>query len=102
MKVSVHQQNKVARFEITGDIDEPGAAVLKSKFRELNRSSLTDVILDFKKVTHIGSAGIGKLLLLYKDLAPLDITLKIVNSSASVWELLRMVKLDTIFTISRG
>ncbi len=102
MKVSVIQQGATARFEIIGDIDEPGAAILKSKFRELNQSSLKDVILDFKKVSHIGSAGIGKLLLLYKDLAPHEIALKIVNSSSSVFELLRMVKLDTIFTISRA
>ncbi len=102
MKVSIIQQGKTARLEIIGDIDEPGAAILKSKFGELDRSSLTEVILDFNKVTHIGSAGIGKLLLLYKDLAPLSIALKITNSSASVYELLKMVKLDTIFIISKA
>ncbi|MCP4688306.1 MAG: STAS domain-containing protein [Desulfobacterales bacterium] len=102
MKVTVISQGSDARLDIAGDVDEAGAAILKSKFNELDKSSVKNVIIDFAKVNHIGSAGIGKLLLLYKDLAPLDITLKIVNTSSTVFELFKMVKLDSIFKITRA
>ena len=57
------------RIAIGGEIDERGAEELKKRFREIQGSRHPQVVIDFKEVTHIGSAGIGKLLVLYKDLA---------------------------------
>jgi len=102
MEMTVTQEGYRARFEISGDIDEPGAENLKRRFRELNFSMLREVSFDFRKVTHIGSAGIGKLLLFYKDLALNGGKIRIENVSESVYELFRVLKLDTIFTISKN
>ncbi len=101
MELNIIQDGKQARFEIRGDVDEPGAEDLKQRFRELNISSLEEVTFDFKNVTHIGSAGIGKLLLFYKDMALNGGRIKIENVSEAVYELFSILKLDTIFTISK-
>jgi len=102
MELTVRQDGSQARFVIKGDIDEPGAENLKSRFRDLDVSSLMEVSFDFKEVTHIGSAGIGKLLLFYKDLALNGGTISIQNVSPSVYELFNVLKLDTIFSILRA
>ena len=88
------------RFFPRETIDEHGAEALKSRFRDLTVASLKEVVLDFKNVSHIGSAGIGKLLLFYKDLAVNDGILRVVNVSSSINELFRMLKLNTVFSVT--
>ncbi len=62
--------------------------------------SCEEVVFDFKDVSHIGSAGIGKLLLFYRELALKGGTLKVENSSQTVSGLLKMVELDCLFGVS--
>lgn len=102
MDLAVSQEDERVRFEIAGNVDEKGAEELKRRFRELSMMDIEKVVFDFEKVTHIGSAGIGKLLLFYKDLAVTGGSIQIVNASETVYELLTVLKLDTIFTISKG
>lgn len=101
MELTVSQEGSRAGFQVAGNIDERGAEELKRRFRELNISNINEVVFDFGKVTHIGSAGIGKLLLFYKDLAVTGGKIKIINTTETVFELLTVLKLDTIFTITR-
>jgi len=100
MEISVVQNGDKALFKIEGEIDEIGAEELKRRFRDLNTSSLREATFDFRDVTHIGSAGIGKLLLFYKDLALIGGNIKIENVSETIRELFSVLKLDTIFSIS--
>ncbi len=102
MEITVTRQGEQARFEIAGRIDENGAEALKQRFREINADDLKEVVFDFRNVVHIGSAGIGKLLLFYKDLALKDGGLRIENASQTVYELFKVLKLDTIIDISRA
>ena len=66
MEISVNQTEEHAHFSLKGTIDEEAAQTLKTKFNSLNKSILKEVVFDFSQVDHIGSAGIGKLLLFYK------------------------------------
>ena len=101
MELIVTREGGQVFFEIGGDIDESGADKIKSRFRQLNTSAINEAVFDFSKVRHIGSAGIGKLLLIYKDLAINGGSLRIENASEAIYELMRVLKLDTIFKISR-
>ncbi len=102
MELSVSREGDRARFHINGMIDEKGAEELKRRFRELNLNGLDEVVFDFKDVTHIGSAGIGKLLLFYKDMALKDGRVSIRNASQTIYELFNVLKLNTIFQISKA
>lgn len=100
MELTVTQKGQQAEFKIDGGIDEPGAEDLKAKFGELDLSSLETVVFDFSRVNHIGSAGIGKLLLFYKNLNASGGNLHIRNASASIQELFSLLKLNAIFNVS--
>ncbi|QTA78917.1 STAS domain-containing protein [Desulfonema limicola] len=102
MDLTMTQEGTRARFTINGKIDENGAEELKARFQTLNRASMTEVVFDFRNVSHIGSAGIGKLLLFYKDLAVSGGSIKIEGASENICEMFRVLKLDTIFSVSRG
>ncbi len=99
MDISVSQDKNNVTFTISGAIDEQGAQTLKSKFRALDINRIKTVVLDFSGVTHIGSAGIGKLLLLYKDLAIGGGEIHIVNISETIYSLMTTLKLDSVFKI---
>ena len=107
MKLVITQEAERAYFSINfesgkGNIDERGAEELKNHFKSLNISSVKEVIFDFANVNYIGSAGIGKLLLFYKDMALNGGKITIKNVSPSIYELFNVLKLDTIFTIIKN
>ena len=102
MELSIQTTDDRAVFTIKGNIDEQGAEELKRRFREQNISKLKEVAFDFRHVIHIGSAGIGKLLLFYKDLAIHDGRIVIQNVSPTIYELFNVLKLNSIFTIQKA
>ncbi|MCB2226401.1 MAG: STAS domain-containing protein [Desulfarculaceae bacterium] len=100
MEFKVIPQDDKARIEIAGNIDERGAEEMKRRFLDLDLSSLNEIILDFSGVTFIGSSGIGKLLLLYKNLVPHGGEVRIDNLSKDIYTMFKVVKLDKIFKLS--
>jgi anti-anti-sigma factor len=100
MEISVTQTGDQVRFTLAGRIDEKAAEQLKEKFLSLSLASIKLVIFDFNDVLHIGSAGIGKLLLFYKDISTVDGTMRIENAQPTVYDLMKLVKLDTVFSVS--
>ena len=102
MKITITQEAGCARLHVDGDVDERGAEELKRRFRELNVASLAEAVFDFSNVGHIGSAGIGKLLLFYKDMAVGGGKIRIENLNEAVYDLFALLKLETIFTLSKA
>ena len=102
MELTVDHHQTSARLTIRGEIDGPGAEKLKTGFHSLDKALLKSVVLDFNGVTHIGSAGIGKLLLFYKDIAIGGGTMEIINVPAPIYDLLLMLKLDSVFNIQKA
>lgn len=100
MNLTITQQGEQVRIEVVGSIDERGAEELKRRFLELDMSGLKEVNFDFGGVTFIGSAGIGKLLLLYKNVATQGGKISIENMSKDIYTMFKVVKLDKIFNIS--
>ena len=102
MNLSVNQENTRAHFQVSGHIYEAEADQLKSAFKSLDVQSIKEVTIDFAEVEHIGSAGIGKLLLLYKELTVAGGKIRIDNLSADLYELFLAMKLDSLFTLSQA
>jgi anti-sigma B factor antagonist len=88
-----------ARLTVTGEIDERGAEEFKGRLQGLLGSHMKEVVIDFDGVTYIGSSGIGKLLLFYKNLAVHGGQVQVVNVQPDIHQLFRELKLDSIFTI---
>ncbi len=102
MDIKVEADQDQARIEVVGSIDERGAENLKRSFLDLDIGSMNNVVLDFDGVTFIGSAGIGKLLLLYKNLAEHGGQLRIENLSKDIYTMFKVVKLDQVFQLSQA
>lgn len=102
MDVRIESRENTLRFIVTGKIDERGAEDLKSRFQEHYRPGIQTVVFDFSQVGHIGSAGIGKLLLFYKELAVTGGNLVIENADETVFELFKTLRLNTIFSVRKA
>jgi anti-sigma B factor antagonist len=100
MEVNVVANDDQVRIDIVGNIDERGAEEIKRRFLDLDLASYKQVVLDFSGVTFIGSSGIGKLLLLYKNLSHHGGTVHIDNMPKDIYNMFKVVKLDKIFKIS--
>ncbi len=100
MELTVNTEGDRVTIEVVGSIDERGAEDLKRRFLELDVNSIQEVVFDFSGVTFIGSAGIGKLLLFYKNLASHGGRVAIENMSKDIYTMFKVVKLDKIFSIS--
>ena len=102
MNIAVTRENHSVHLVLQGEIDELAAEELKKRLRDIALTVPQRVEIDFAGVTHIGSAGIGKLLVFYKDLAIHGAVLALVRVPAPIYHLFREMKLDSIFSITEG
>jgi len=101
MEFSVNREKNTTHFVISGDIDEKGAELLSHHFKELSaKKSVEELILDFKSVRYIGSSGIGVIILFYKKLAMSGGSIRIINVSGEISELLSDLDINKIIKIS--
>lgn len=102
MNIAITRENHTVRLVLQGEIDELAAEELKKRLRDVALTAPQRVEIDFAAVTHIGSAGIGKLLVFYKDLAIHGAVLALVRVPSPIFHLFREMKLDSIFSIAEG
>lgn len=86
---------------LAGNVDQVGAEELKQHLKGLNLSKADKVVVDFANVSYIGSAGVGKLLLLYKNLPSHETPMLLVGLSSEIMDLFKEMNLDEIFTLTR-
>jgi len=102
MKVQSRGDEKKIHIEITGSINQAGAEELKKHLNGLNLQHVKEILIDFSKISYIGSAGVGKFLLLYKNLVVEDARIRMINVSKDIYSLLMDMKLDEFFSIEKG
>jgi len=102
MNIETIQNGDQVRIVLQGIVDEKGAEELKQHVVQLNLNSAREVIIDCREVRHIGSSGIGKMLLIYKQLASRGGAFSVINLPGPMFELFNELKLNTLFTISRA
>ncbi len=101
MDVNVTRDGENVRLQVKGRIDETGAEEMKRRFNELPLNAIKMVDFDFSRVSHIGSAGLGKLLLFYKAAKQNGGAIRISGASQPIYDLLMELELNQIFTISQ-
>ncbi|MEW6266417.1 MAG: STAS domain-containing protein [Thermodesulfobacteriota bacterium] len=101
MDIAVAQTGNSARIMLKGHVDERGAEALKAGLTDLPWDSLKEVVFDFRDVTRIGSAGIGQLLLFYKNLTGAGGIMRLEGVPAATYELFQGLKLDTLFSMTK-
>ena len=101
MEISTDTQGQTSVVRVSGRVDEQGAETMKASLGSLSLSGISEVQIDFKGLTYIGSSGIGKLLLFYKNIGVQQIRLKVINVPTQIYDLLLELKLNTVFTIEK-
>jgi len=102
MKATVRKLGRVAVVDIVGKITiGEGDVVLREKVHELLDAGENRILLNLEKVKYMDSAGIGELVACYKRAKEKDGTVKLLNPSGKVYDLLQLTKLEEVFDTYR-
>lgn len=103
MELQSKTTGDTVEFRLIGSVDEAGARELGKAFQKLPDQGVGQVVLDFAAVTYIGSAGVGKLLLLYKKVALSGGRISIEHIPGHIHTLLaKDMNLGQLFTLKQG
>lgn len=101
MNISARQDSGRLLVSVVGRVDEEGAAQLKNELSLAETANISEVVLDVGGVTFIGSAGIGKLLVLYNKVAKRNVSIRLVNVPSDIYSLFHSMKLDQLFDLTK-
>jgi anti-sigma B factor antagonist len=101
MTIHMQTDNNTATLNISGEIDTKASFDLSEHFKQImDNDAVTHVILVLKEVPNISSAGIGKVLKLFKYLNSKGGSLKINGISTELYKLFKEIHLNKIISIS--
>jgi anti-sigma B factor antagonist len=99
MKYSIRRDGDWVVISLTGAINFESVETLRSVFDKVLLEGGKMVRLDLKKVPVSNSAGIGSILMFYKNLKKRDGLLEIKGISKNLAEMFRLIKLDTVIQV---
>ena len=98
MKATIRKLGKVSVVDISGKITiGEGDVQLREKVNELLDAGESRILLNLEKVKYMDSAGIGELVACYKRAKEKEGTVKLLNPSGKVYDLLQLTKLEEVF-----
>jgi anti-sigma B factor antagonist len=99
-KLNTRQVGDVVVVDVTGRITlGEGSSNLREGIRELMAQGTRKILLNLGEVTYIDSSGIGELVSAYTSVSGQGGTLKLLNLTKRVKDLLQITKLYTVFDI---
>jgi len=102
MDITVSGPDDRLVVSIKGDIYIDQADELLQTFKDIIEKEPKEVLLDIDGLKSITSSGIGKIVLLYKELQKKNGTLKIQGANKTIMEIFKIVKLDKLVEIDSG
>lgn len=99
MEIEQRIAGNVAIIKVTGDItlDKGGDVLLKDKVQSILQQCHTQVLVDLSDVLYVDSAGLGQLVQAYATAKNRGGTLKLMNVTKRLRDLLVVTKLLTVF-----
>ena len=99
MQIEQRTSGDVAIVAISGDItlSKGGDVLLKDKIQSLLQQGHRKIVLDMGKVSYVDSAGLGQLVQVYATTSHLGGSLKLLNLTKRLRDLLVLTKLLTVF-----
>jgi anti-anti-sigma factor len=99
MKISVSESDDQITVKLKGDIYTEQGDELHEVFLEIVDKNPKEVVIDLAELKSITSSGIGKIVLLYKELKQKQGRIRIVGANSTIMQIFKIVKLDKIMTI---
>src|SRR6185312_10669866 len=99
MQIDQRTNGDVAIVAISGDItlSKGGDVLLKDKVQSLLQQGHRKIVLDMGGVAYVDSAGLGQLVQVYATTSHLGGSLKLLNLTKRLRDLLVLTKLLTVF-----
>jgi len=99
MQIEQRANGDVAIMAIVGDItlSKGGDVLLKDKVQSLLQQGHRKLLLDLGRVSYVDSAGLGQLVQVYATTSHLGGSLKLLNLTKRLKDLLVLTKLLTVF-----
>ena len=99
MQIHERQAGNVTIITITGDItlNKGGDVLLKDKVQSLLQQGQTQLVLDLGGVSYVDSAGLGQLVQIHATTRSKGGSLKLLNVTKRLRDLLVVTKLSTVF-----
>jgi anti-sigma B factor antagonist len=99
MRIDQRVVGDVAVIQVLGDITlgKGGDVILKDKIQSLLQQGYRKLLLDMGNVSYVDSAGLGQLVQVYATTSHLGGTLKLLNLTKRLKDLLVLTKLLTVF-----
>lgn len=102
VKATVRQMGRVSVVDVSGRITiGEGDRVLSETLQELLENGRWRILLNLSEVPYMDSSGIGELIAGYKHAKEKNGSLKLLNPSDRVNELLRLTRLQEVFETFR-
>jgi anti-sigma B factor antagonist len=100
LKLSVRQVGEVTVIDAAGRMTlGEGSIDFRDKVRTLSQTGHSQLLLNLGEVNYIDSSGIGELVSAYTSVANASGTLKLLNLTKRIQDLLQITKLYTVFEI---
>jgi anti-sigma B factor antagonist len=99
MDIKVSESEGKLLVRVKGDIYIDQADELLETFNNIIEKGPEEVLLDLQGLKSITSSGIGKIVLLYKELQKKKGVLKIEGVNDTIMEIFKIVKLDKLVEI---
>jgi anti-sigma B factor antagonist len=99
MQIEQRVVGDVAVMQVLGDITlgKGGDVILKDKVQSLLQQGYRKMLIDLGKVSYVDSAGLGQLVQVYATTSHLGGSLKLLNLTKRLKDLLVLTKLLTVF-----
>jgi|SRR5688572_10364572 anti-sigma B factor antagonist len=99
MQIDERMNGEVTVIKVTGDItlNQGGDVMLKDKVQSLLQQGRTKLVLDLGNVSYVDSAGLGQLVQIHSTAKTNGGSLRLVNVTKRLKDLLVVTKLVTIF-----
>jgi anti-sigma B factor antagonist len=99
MQIEQRVVGDVAVIQVLGDITlgKGGDVILKDKIQSLLQQGYRKLLLDLGNVSYVDSAGLGQLVQVYATTSHLGGSLKLLNLTKRLKDLLVLTKLLTVF-----
>lgn len=99
MQIEQKTSGEVVVMKITGDItlDQGGDVLLKDKVQSLLQQGYRKLVLDLGGVSYVDSAGLGQLVQIHATTKSKGGSLRLVNVTKRLKDLLVVTKLVTVF-----
>ena len=100
VRINTREVDGVAIVDVSGRITlGEGSSVVRDKLRDLVTNGKKQILLNLGDVSYIDSSGVGELIAGYTTITNQGGTLKLVDLTKRVKDLLQITKLYTVFDI---